>query len=99
MARRVYVWRNGKFIELDLTAPRPERKTPYVITDSMPATVHPCDGRMYDSKSSFRTTTRAHGCTEVGNDNIESPAQDFGSVEEVAKDVAEVWNGLGYKNE
>ena len=40
------------------------------ISDTMDAAVHPIDGKMYDSKSAFRAVTRAHGCTEVGNETI-----------------------------
>ena len=40
----------------------------YVISDTMPGTVHPVTGKMYDSKSEFRKATRAAGCVEVGND-------------------------------
>ena len=43
----------------------------YIHSDEMPAAVHPCDGRVYESKSAFRRTTKAHGCVEVGTDKIE----------------------------
>lgn len=36
--------------------------------DTIPPTWHPMDGRMYDSKSAFRRTTKAYGGIEVGND-------------------------------
>jgi len=41
---------------------------PFVISDSMDALWHPADGRKYESKSSFRRVTKAHGCEEVGNE-------------------------------
>lgn len=43
---------------------------PYVISDTMDAMRHPCNGRWYDSKHKFRDETRARGCTEVGNETI-----------------------------
>lgn len=39
-----------------------------IISDSMEALPHPCDGKIYDSKSTFRKVTKAHGCEETGND-------------------------------
>lgn len=43
---------------------------PQVISDTMPPTWHPCDGKIYESKKRFRDTTRAHGGLEVGNEKI-----------------------------
>lgn len=43
---------------------------PHVISDTMDAMRHPCNGQWYDSKSKFRAETRARGCTEVGNEKI-----------------------------
>ena len=40
----------------------------YVVSDTMDATRHMCDGKYYDSKQKFRATTKAHGCVEVGNE-------------------------------
>ena len=39
-----------------------------VHQDTMEPTVHPMDGKVYDSKSQFRRTTFVYGCREVGND-------------------------------
>lgn len=39
-----------------------------LITDSMPDTWHPCDGKHYSSKAKFRDTTRRHGGIEVGTE-------------------------------
>jgi hypothetical protein len=41
---------------------------PMVIGDHMSAVEHPCDGKLYESKSAFRRVTKANGCVEVGND-------------------------------
>lgn len=40
---------------------------PRVQTDTMPLTEH-LDGKSYDSKSAYRSVTKAHGYVEVGND-------------------------------
>lgn len=44
---------------------------PFVHSDTMDAMVSMADGKMYDSKSRYRTELRAHGCYEVGNDSME----------------------------
>jgi hypothetical protein len=39
-----------------------------IITDEIPETIHPCNQRIYTSKSKFRAITKAHGKEEVGNE-------------------------------
>ena len=41
---------------------------PGVISDTMDATRHMADGKLYTSKSAFRAATKAAGCVEVGNE-------------------------------
>jgi hypothetical protein len=41
---------------------------PMVISDSMAPVQSMLDGKMYDSKAALRSTYRAAGVTEVGND-------------------------------
>lgn len=41
---------------------------PALIQDSIPATWHPANGKLYDSKSEFRRVTKQHGMVEAGND-------------------------------
>lgn len=48
---------------------RSDLPTPMFIRDDMPETEHPCTGQAYNSKSSFRAVTKAHGCVEIGNDS------------------------------
>lgn len=48
--------------------PRSHLAAPQVIGDTMPAVQSMLDGKMYDSKSGLRSTYRAAGVTEVGND-------------------------------
>lgn len=62
---------NGRMVYRRVPEPSPARSglpTPYVATDCMDLTEHPCDGKFYDSKSAFRGVTKANGCIEVGND-------------------------------
>lgn len=61
-----YVLRDGELVLKHEAAPR--NHGPRVITDTMPAMVHPCNGKRYDSKSAFRAETRARGLVEVGNE-------------------------------
>ncbi len=72
--RRFYYWDE---VTQKFTEARPREASPkvHIIQDSMNALAHPCDGRIYDSKSVFRQVTRAHGAVELGNDRI-TPRQD-----------------------
>jgi len=40
----------------------------FIHQDTIDQTINPLDGKLYDSKSAFRRTTRAHGGREIGND-------------------------------
>jgi hypothetical protein len=59
---------NGMIDRALLSAEYERGDAPYVISDEMAATRHMCDNKLYTSKAKFRETTRAHGCTEVGNE-------------------------------
>lgn len=92
MTRKIYVWRDGKFIE---RTSREVNPTTQIITDTMQETWHPCDGRKYDSKSAFRRVTRAHGGVEVGNDRVDTgPRQDSSS--SVKADLIEAAKKTGF---
>lgn len=67
MARQTFVMRDGKLIEKHLAPPL--GGVFYVIGDGMDATIHPCTGKLMDSKSEFRRVTRMHGCIEMGNES------------------------------
>lgn len=69
MSRRRYVFRNGNWVELDLAAPLPPRKTPYIMRDISP---YPSviTGEIITSRSAHRDHLRAHGCIEVGNETM-----------------------------
>lgn len=68
MARAVYVFRDGKWIERG-ELPPPEPKI-HVIQDSIAPTFNPLTGRMSDSKSEIRNEGRARGLTEVGTEPL-----------------------------
>lgn len=51
----------------------PPQHGPYVITDTMPATMNHADGRRYDSKRAFERAVRAAGCEVVGNEALPAP--------------------------
>jgi hypothetical protein len=65
--RRRYVYRGGELVELDLDAPLPPRKGPYIQSDIAPyrsvITQEPIT-----SRSEHRAHLRQHGCVEVGNE-------------------------------
>lgn len=63
--KRTYIWKDGRMVE---AVPNRSSHFHHVIGDEMPPTEHPCDGKVYDSKSTFRKVTRFFGCEEVGND-------------------------------
>ena len=72
MERRIFVYRpNRGVLPLEEAGPRGDELTPNkgVITDTLDKPLrHPCDDKLYDSKSAFREATRINGCYEVGND-------------------------------
>src|SRR5262245_38927574 len=59
----------GRFVVDKPRAPpaRSALPCPHVISDAMSALEH-VDGKFYESKSSFRAVTRAHGLTEIGTE-------------------------------
>lgn len=59
---------NG-MVPVEIAGPRHEKEsTAFVISDTMQPVRNMLDGKFYDSKSKFRSTTRAYGCEEVGTD-------------------------------
>ncbi len=64
---RRFIYRDGQEIEIDLDAPLPPRKGPYIQSDIAPyrsmITREPIT-----SRSEHRAHLRQHGCVEVGNE-------------------------------
>jgi hypothetical protein len=66
--------RNGQFTELDLEAPLPPRRGPYMISD-IGEYRSVITREMITSRSQHREHLRAHGCVEVGNEMPHSAPQ------------------------
>ena len=93
MARKVYVFRDGKFIEV--TNNRDVEPRTQIITDTMKDTWHPCDGKTYDPKSAFRRVTKAHGGVEIGNDKPDVNKR-YDSSESLKQDIIDAAKKTGY---
>jgi hypothetical protein len=65
-----WVYRNGKLVQKHLAPPKHSGRVRGVISDTMDALIHPCTGKLMDSKSEFRKVTKAKGCVEVGNEKL-----------------------------
>lgn len=91
-----HIIRNGVLYDAN-RVPMPEASRAFgVITDTMSdAAVHPCTGRMMDSKSAFRRTTREHGCVEIGTEKV-SPGQRYEPTRhEIESSVARAMERMG----
>lgn len=88
--RRRWIYRDGQFVELDLEAPRPARKGPYVISDNMDYVLSHADGKRYTSKTKYRAELAARGFVEVGNERVDvrKPFEPVG-VEQTIKEAIE----------
>lgn len=85
MARQRYIYDREKreLVPAELYQPK-ENKSAYIIQDSMDALIHPCTGTKIESKSAFRKITKAHGCTEMGNEKPtpQKPPSPLGGIRE-----------------
>lgn len=71
MARTgTWVMRSGRLVPKRRAPPRHSGRVRGVISDTMDALIHPCTGKLMDSKSEFRKVTRAKGGVEVGNEQL-----------------------------
>lgn len=73
---RTFVYRQGRgVIPIEEAEPLPSwEPNKGVICDTLMTPLeHPANGLMYDSKSAFRSATKANGCIEVGNDLVGKP--------------------------
>lgn len=74
---------------------RPASEGPVVLNDTMDAIRSEADGRMYDSKSSYRRALRAAGCVEVGNEPIhEAGPRPLPDVPGLRDDIRKTWRDL-----
>lgn len=89
MIRGHWAFRDGKLVEIERYRPA-ENKSAYIITDTMDATFHHGDCRVYESKSSFRKATKASGCVEIGNERPQFKEFDI-CERDVEADVADAF--------
>lgn len=74
MARRRYIFKDGKCIEV--TQEISESKSAFVHDDTMDAIKSPIDGKMYDSLSKYKHhVEQEHGCDIVGNERVNRKRQ------------------------
>lgn len=73
MPRRLYVWRDGKFIELGREVA--ESKSASVHQDTITALKHPVTGKVYESKSAYLKDLKRDGLSVVGNDLLSKKKQ------------------------
>lgn len=92
MTRR-HIWHGGRWVDVT-DAPRRPRVGPYIVRDGMAPAVHPATGQIFDSKSAFRSITRAHGLVEVGNDAPTAPLRPAVDLGDVKASVAEAYSML-----
>lgn len=78
---------NGEWVPADRFT-RPPPAFPAIIRDTMDPLVNMADGQVYDSKSEFRRTTKAHGLIEVGN---ETQATVRHRLPPAGDDIARAW--------
>src|SRR4051812_27528882 len=67
--KRRFVFRKGEFVELDLDAPLPPRRTPYIQSD-IGAYRSVLTGEQITSRSEHREHLHRHGVIEVGNEKM-----------------------------
>lgn len=84
MARATYVFRDGKLIPKHKAKPLPLAGSPMVISDSLPDTFNPVDGKRYSSKAAYYRAVRAAGCEIMGNEapRTAPPPRELGGIEQ-----------------
>ncbi len=91
-----YVYRDGKLVPKHLAAPKGSGRIRGVISDTMDALIHPCTGKLMDSKSEFRKITRAKGGVEVGNERLVDRRHESGMDSNTRKaDISQAMRELG----
>lgn len=92
-----YIRYDGQWVPADAFQRVPSR-FPAIIRDGMEPLRNMADGKLYDSKSEFRRTTRAHGLIEVGN---EQQTTARARLPKAGLDVAKAWEMVeqGYQPE
>lgn len=65
--RHLYVWRNGAWVELDLSAPAAKPVAPMVMRDVEPYR-SVITREVIAGRAQHREHLRTHGCIEIGNE-------------------------------
>nr|CRH05484.1 conserved protein of unknown function [Candidatus Magnetococcus massalia] len=79
MAKRRFIWREGKMVEVDLHAPRPEPVGPMIMSDIEPYQ-NVVNRQWIGSRSSHRAFLKQHNLVEIGNEKVSSKAVETSSV-------------------
>lgn len=97
MSRKLFIYRNGDWVECDRYAPRPKRTI--LIGDNLPDTWNPMTNRTYSSKSRYYADTKAMGGEIVGNDpaGLRERKPVKPDIEPAARTVKRVIEQLGAK--
>ena len=66
VSRKVFVYRDGKFVEVYNS--EPENKSAYVHGDEIPPLRHPTTGEIFTSASKMQRRTQELGMVTVGNE-------------------------------
>lgn len=62
-----YLWRNGEWVELDLSAPLPKPVAPMIMRDVEPYR-SVITREVIGGRAQHREHLKAHGCIEIGNE-------------------------------
>jgi hypothetical protein len=88
MGRCTYVWRGGELVDKRLAGPLDaSRAAPMVRPDGMEPVRSMADGRIYDSRSRYYASVRAHGCEIVGDDRAPFERRSEFRPEGVGRDI------------
>jgi len=71
-----------------------ERPAFYIVKDRIVPIRHPCNGKMYDSKSAIRAVSKSFGMVELGNDQPDIATFDE-PIENYEEAIAETINEHG----
>lgn len=97
LPRETYVYRDGKLVPKHLAGPTPSKgRGIQVIKDIEPYRAIGIDNSIVSGRKQHRDLLRAHGCIEVGNENIAKLRQppkegrDMGLVNEIRRSMGAI---------
>lgn len=80
--RALYKMIDGKLTEITNRAPEGAGARVHLISDDIPETWNPVDGKHYTSKSAIRRVAKERGLIEVGNEQIKPKPYEHVSIRE-----------------